>query len=384
MSTQPANWIKHIESLLIQSQDIPTWGTIPSFPWKEFTEMLCTNLNIKDLKIFSGTIEWKDTTTLLTGLGRNPLQLALEFSPIQGSFSIVFPSEDFAKLSSWAIHPETANAGFSDPYLQKGFFRYLCIEALSAINHLQVFKGITPKIIDTSITKEKSYCIDVAIEHEGTTIWGRVICPPLFQKNFKAHFMQDWNFSIPSNLYQEVFLNLSLAAGETTLSQDTWENLNEGDFVLLDHCSYYPKLKKGTFQLQLNHTPLFQVKAKEESMKILDYAHYFKENNMSDENFEEPFTEPIEEDQMEAAPVEEAPEQPMLSPKKVPISLTIEVAKISLNLDKLLKLRPGNVLHLGIQPDNGVNLVSNGQCIGKGELVQIEDTIGVKITQLGK
>ena len=213
MSTQPANWTKHIESLLTHSQDIPMWGTIPSFPWKEFTQTLSTNLNIKNLKIFAGTCEWKNEKTILKGLGRNPLQLTLELSPIQGNFSIVFPSEDFAKLSSWAIHPEAANEGFSDPYLQKGFFRYLCIEALSAINHLQVFKGTTPKLVETSFTNEDAYCIDIAIENQGETIWGRLICPPLFQKNFKTHFTQDWNFSLPSHLYEDLFLNLSLVAG---------------------------------------------------------------------------------------------------------------------------------------------------------------------------
>jgi len=45
---------------------------------------------------------------------------------------------------------------------------------------------------------------------------------------------------------------------------------------------------------------------------------------------------------------------------------------------------PKNVLELGIQPERGVNLVANGKCVGKGELLQIGDVIGVKITKLGE
>ena len=287
----------------------------------------------------------------------------------------------FSKLSSWAIHPDAGNDGFSDPYLQKGFFRYLCAEAMAILEGLQIFPGLSPKLIDMPLAKEDGYCIDIAIEHEGETIWGRMICPAIFQESMKQHYAQDWELSVPSNLYETFFADLSILAGKTTLSQESWKKIQEGDFVILDHCSYYPNLKKGTFQLEYENAPLFQVKVKEENIKILDYAHYFEENKMDDENYEEPFGEPMEE---EAVSVEEAPKEPMLSPKKVPVALTVEVARIKMSLDKLLKLKPGNVLELGVQVEKGVNLVANGQCVGRGELLQIGDVIGVKITKLGE
>ena len=378
---QPQNWMKHVESVAIGAQDIPMWGSVPSFPWEAFTNELQTALGIQKLKITGGSAEWKKGSEILAGMGRSPLQLAVEMSPLKGSFSIVFPSEDFSKLSSWAIHPEAGSDGFSDPYLQKGFFRYLSIEGISIIDRLQIFQGLTPKMIDMPLAKEDAYCVDVAIEHEGETIWGRMICPTLFQESFKHHFAQDWNFSIPSQLYQEMMVDVSLSAGESELSQENWLKLQEGDFVLLDHCSYYPKLKKGTFQLAVDNTPLFQAKVKEDAIKLLDYAHYFEDKPMDNENFEKPYDDSMEE---EAVSVEDAPGSPMLSPKKVPVSLTIEVARLKMNLDKLLKLKPGNVLELGVQPEIGVNLVANGKCVGKGELLQIGDVIGVKITKLGE
>jgi len=389
MSTPPSNWIKHVESLVVQSKDVPMWGAVPSFPWKEFMKEFASSLNVSKLKLSSGTAEWKKGATTLSGLGRSPLQLAIEFSPLQGNFSLVFPSEDFSKLSSWVINPKAGNEGFSDPYLQKGFFRYLSLEAMMVMDRMQIYQGLTPKLIEKPLETEDAYCIDIAIQRGEETIWGRIICPTLFQESFKKHFSGDWNFSLPSHLYEELLLDLNLSVGETKLSQDSWKKLEEGDLLLLDFCSYYPNLKKGTFQLQFDNTPLFQVKPKEESIKILDYAHYFEENKMSDEDFEEPFDEsieetPLEETPMESVSVEEPPQQKISSPKKIPISLTVEVARIRMNLDKLLKLKPGNVLELGVHPEKGVNLVANGKCVGKGELIQVGDVIGVKITKLGE
>ena len=376
-----SHWIKRVETIAAGEAEVPMWGAIPSFPWEAFAQKLSESLEMKPLKISAGTAEWKKGSSILTGMGRSPLQLAVEFSPLEGSFSIVFPSEDFSKLSSWAIHPESDRSGFSDPYLQKGFFRYLCAEGMGVLEDLQVFPGLAPKLIDMPLAKEDAYCIDIAIEHDGETIWGRLICPPSFQETMKRHFTRDWNFSFPSHLYGSLHPTLSLTAGAVSLSQEAWKKLQMGDFVILDHCSYYPTLKKGTLQLQCVDKPLFQVKAKEESIKILDYAHYFEDNTMDEENYDKPFEETGEE---EAVSVEDAPETPLLSPKKVPISLTVEVARMKMSLDKLLKLKPGNVLQLGVQVENGVSLVANGECVGKGELVQIGDVIGVKITKLGE
>ncbi len=378
------HWIKHVESLAAGAQEVPMWGAVPSFPWETFAEHLSASLGTKALKITAGTAEWKKGESLLAGMGHAPLQVAVELSPLQGNIFVIFPSEDFSKLSSWAIHEGAGNAGFSDAYLQKGFFRYLATESLAIIDRLQVFQGLAPKLVETPLAQEEAYAVEIEVKLGKETVCGRVVCPRPFQKMFRDHFTADWNFSIPSHLYEEVFVNLSLAAGETKLSQETWGKLGEGDFLLLDHCSYYPALKKGTFQLCLDGTPLFQTKVKEENLKLLDYAHYFEDNSMNDEEFEAPFEEPLEEEAPpEAVSVEEPPKEKMVSPKKVPIALTVEVARMKMSLDKLLKLKPGNVLELGVQPEKGVDLVANGKCVGKGELLQVGDVIGVKIVKLG-
>ena len=72
-----------------------------------------------------------------------------------------------------------------------------------------------------------------------------------------------------------------------------------------------------------------------------------------------------------------------LTANDIPLTLTIEVAQLNVTAQKLLELQPGNVLDLEISPEAGVDLVIAGRIIGKGELLKIGDSIGVRIQQIG-
>ncbi|MCB1075731.1 MAG: type III secretion system cytoplasmic ring protein SctQ [Simkania sp.] len=392
MSVAPEGWIKQIETSILQTKEIPMWGAFPGFPWKEFANVFAQNFNLKEFKMTVGTSEWKSGSSILTGMGRSPLQLSMELTPLQGSFSLIVPTEDFTKLSSWAIDPKAGEEGFSDPFLQKGFFRYITLEALHLVDQLQIFRGLTPKIVEMPLSKEDAYCVDIALEKDSETVWGRLVCPPLFHEAFREHYTGEWRLSIPSEKYEQIDLDLSMSAGRTTLSQDDWKNLYEGDLLFLDYCSYSPSLGRGTFQLMFDHLPLFQVKLKDENVKILDYALYYEESKMTDEHDEHMYEEAHRmpgdpshpEEEMAAKHMGQNRSEEMISPKKVPIHLSVEVAHLKMNLDKLLKLKPGNTLELNVKPEQGVSLVANGKCMAKGNLVQIGDVIGVKITKIGQ
>ena len=48
-----------------------------------------------------------------------------------------------------------------------------------------------------------------------------------------------------------------------------------------------------------------------------------------------------------------------------------------------MNMQPGNLLDLAIHPQRGVNLIVNGQKIAKGELVNLGETLGVRILEMG-
>jgi flagellar motor switch protein FliN len=48
-----------------------------------------------------------------------------------------------------------------------------------------------------------------------------------------------------------------------------------------------------------------------------------------------------------------------------------------------MELQPGNMLEVDLHPENGVDLVVNGKRIGKGELLRVGETLGVRILDIG-
>lgn len=86
---------------------------------------------------------------------------------------------------------------------------------------------------------------------------------------------------------------------------------------------------------------------------------------------------PAPEARITAAP---APEE--ISRDEINLPLTIEIGRLNVSMETLLQLQQGNVLELPVNPESGVDLVINGKCIGKGELLKVGDNIAVRILQL--
>lgn len=392
MHNAPGGWIRQIEASILESKQLPMWGSFPGFPWEEFSNALANHFDLKELKLNRGKAEWRMESETFSGMGSSPLQLNIEMTPLKGSFSLIFPLEDFQKLSSWMIDPKAGKEEFSDPFLQKGFFRYLAVETLHLMDTMHIFKKIRPKLVDMPLSGEKAYCIDIALEKEKESVWGRVVCPPLFHKAFQDHYTGECSLSDWAPLYQEIDVQVSITAGRVSLNQQSWNALSKGDFLILDYCSFSPALQRGTFQLKINNAPLFQIKLKEDRIKILDYALYYEESQMNDETSQEIGQEPLRKGETppleppqegDDLPLGQADGKEVIEPSQVPIHLSIEVASMKINLDQLLKLKPGNVLETSVTAQQSVNLIANGKCMAKGHLIQIGDVIGVKITQIG-
>lgn len=69
--------------------------------------------------------------------------------------------------------------------------------------------------------------------------------------------------------------------------------------------------------------------------------------------------------------------------QELPLTITVEIGRIQMAFDKIMKLQPGNLLELNLSPESGVDLVVNGKRIGKGELLLIGEMLGVRILDIG-
>lgn len=75
-------------------------------------------------------------------------------------------------------------------------------------------------------------------------------------------------------------------------------------------------------------------------------------------------------------------EKPIIDINEMPIRLSFDLGEESLTFKEVSKLRPGYILNLKKPFTNVIKIRSQNQLIGKGEIVDIEGRIGVRITQL--
>jgi type III secretion system YscQ/HrcQ family protein len=64
------------------------------------------------------------------------------------------------------------------------------------------------------------------------------------------------------------------------------------------------------------------------------------------------------------------------------VTLVVELGRINLPLRRLADLKPGDVLELGRHAREPVELTSGGRLIARGELVQIDTELGVRVTNV--
>lgn len=63
----------------------------------------------------------------------------------------------------------------------------------------------------------------------------------------------------------------------------------------------------------------------------------------------------------------------------MPVTLSVELGRVNLTLSRLADLKPGDVLELGRHSREPVELTSGGRLVARGELVQIDTELGVRI-----
>jgi type III secretion protein Q len=66
----------------------------------------------------------------------------------------------------------------------------------------------------------------------------------------------------------------------------------------------------------------------------------------------------------------------------LPVRLVFEVGRLELVLSEIRRLAPGALLPLARPLDDAVDIVANGRRIGRGTIVSIGDSVGVRVTRL--
>lgn len=433
MTTPPISsydWVREIKPGLKKLDSIPLTGATPPFPWDEFSSRLARSVDREGLTIQPGEIGWRAKENLYDGLGDSPFPLVFSIPSLQGQICWVMPSQEMATLAALLLTKESHPLTLHDPALTESFYHFLALEVLYNLTQVSFDKTLTPILSNQkTLPNQDSLCWDISLRLQDQTLWGRLIISPEFRRSWVEHFAHQQETSVLSQqMAQMIDVVIHVEAGKTHLSLAEWKAVQLGDFILLDSCSLDTARLDGRVMLTINGRAAFRAKLKDKTLKILELPLLHEVNTpmakqpedededdlsdldlpeLEDEDlFEETEDESLFTDESETESEAETPSEITeeeetkpapsaktaapaakpgpLTPEQIPITLTVEIGQIQMTMDQLLKLEPGNLLEIDMQPENGVDLTVNGRVVGKGELIRIGDAIGVRVLQVGR
>ena len=349
------DWLNLVEKALEKIQQLPSLEENFPFPWADASHAIGSGLKLTDLNISSKRTAWKNHDAALQGLGEKVFIVSVEMAPMEGSVFFAMPENDVAYLTGQTLIG--GEQGFSNAKLREGFYHFLFLKALEAVDHLKVFKEVSLHFSPNhTLPMEEAFCIDIDLALPEKTVHGRLICPQSFLTAFKT-FQPMQKGTLLSSETTAIDVSLRCEVGTTSISQEEWDKVRVGDFVILDRCSYDPLEQKGSATLMLGATPLLIARMKPEGMKVLDFAFYKEEASA-----EAPAEEPISTD----------------------LIMTAEIGHISMPLNKLLHLEPGMMIDLVMRPEQGVDLTISGKKVASGELLKLGETVGLRILEISR
>ncbi len=68
----------------------------------------------------------------------------------------------------------------------------------------------------------------------------------------------------------------------------------------------------------------------------------------------------------------------------VPFHLTVEIGRLRVSVQELLQLKAGKVFRIGKAAGEPFDICANGQPVARGEVVLVENSSGVRITEIAK
>jgi len=434
-------WLKSMSRELYELDETPLLGAPPAFPWEVFAENFSSTFGIEGCTFSPQELSWQEEQTLVKGMPEPRFWTEIGATPLEGSFFILTSKQDVLALMQKTLEATNGLSKTEIPdEMLDAFHRFLMVQAAHLVNSSGYDARLSFRILSQNKCQEnQTLCQDITASIGNMQFSFRLIIPKAFQTSFKSFYVAREKKEIPNKeRLEQVQTTLHIEAARTSLSMHTLLQLNPGDFLCIDHPFYIPNSEQNHLLLSLDNRPLYRAEYANNQITIseitLDHEVYDsmvdninqsstragRNNNASQasekpvvsknlEREENPFEDEDELEEMDfnvdQSELEQAAERVLPSTKKAPsiqpkqkpvmgkaneltaadisLSLAIEVGQIQITAKKLLELQPGNVLDLDLAVDSGVDLVVNGRTIGKGELLQIGETLGVRILQIG-
>ena len=383
-AAETTDWIKKIDAALLHLDEKPQFALPTEPPLSALEGLLEKLFDHPKIRIEHQARGWQKSLQLFDGLGENLSVLAIEWTPLEAPLYFILSEQDLKEMMADLLGGEEAATPFFDPALAEGFFHYLAIEVLQKLEAMRFLAPLSPRIgiaplnIREELKEKNCFVSDVSLSLHEKNIWGRLLIPETFRKQLKSQMANLPHLEMSDTQAEKISVDVALEVGSGQLSVDEWKGVQNGDFIILDRCSFNPQEGKGSVTLKLGDEPIFRGRFKSGGIKISDYPLYEEVDNSMEE---EPQVDGPEFFREEDADAHEggfvsAPKQEIGT---LPVNLTVEVGRVRMTIKELKQLAPGNLLELGVSPEQGVDLLVNGKKMGRGELISMGETLGIRI-----
>ncbi|OGN60410.1 MAG: hypothetical protein A3F40_00735 [Chlamydiae bacterium RIFCSPHIGHO2_12_FULL_27_8] len=366
-------FLNKISQSLKNLDSIPLLRTFAPFDFEKLSEELKKLLSLKELKVEYIKTSWETKEKILSVFSKKIDISNFILTPLEGEAFLIIEEENISKIIKNTISNEK-NIEFTSPVLKESYFRYLLVNVLSILNKMNLFQDLSIKILEKKdFDEENVLSLDFKIKFFNESIFLKILISEKLRFSYEKYFNQNPPLKI-LELSSNVMPVLNVEIGKVSLYLEDLKNLSKGDFLLLDEINFDLKNKKGEVKINLNKNNIFIAAIKHNKLKILDFANISKESTKmkSEENFENEASIDVEKTNPELQKI-----------TNLPMEIIVEAGRFKMPLNKLLNLQPGNIIDLEINPESNVDLVVNSQKIGSGELVQIGESLGVKVTEIG-
>ncbi len=163
--------------------------------------------------------------------------------------------------------------------------------------------------------------------------------------------------------FRNIPLHASLIIGTTIIKRSELNNLSHGDIILLD--AYWPSQGYSKILVMFSENNALWASLENDLITIIGG----KETEMMSEEQDVQF-------------IAESEEEPLVKPDEIEITLLFEVGRKQIPIKDLGSIKPGYTFELETPVDKNVVIRANNKKIGIGELVQINDRIGVRVLEL--
>lgn len=408
-ATIPFSWLKSVPDVIKSQDEIPLWGYPPPFPWELFNQELAKIFELPDLKVSCLNTEWVARENLLSKFGQDPAIHPFSVTPLAGLAYWICSKNDLKRIFALLFPKDSLEERHLewDEEWENQFYLFLALQAIHGFQNTKFDTSLAPQaLVDVTIPDTPCLCFDIEIKTGDQSFYSRLAISPQMRQSLKQKYALKTQ-SYSSEISSAITTQVHVVIGSASLPKEEWRQAKPGDFLILDSCSYTPDDEKGRVVLTINNLPIFRAKIKDRSLKLLEYpllqevqtpmTEYEDEEEFDDGTFEaeddesitdEPETETAEETGEEKPPLpspkdllrqSQSTETRVVNLEKIPLTISVEIARIQMSIQQLLELAPGNMLDLEITPDKEVDLVVNGRCIGKGELLKLGETLGVRI-----